>query len=130
MRCIRSWPAEVVDGTTINMGALTCDECGEIVFRVRFTAGRFLGVDCRCVREKVEATCTNPYADLTIQHVHDEHGKPIRVTSARQLGEAEQRYNFASVVRNMDAKNFNAPPQARKQGIKETYQRKFHYNGR
>src|SRR5271156_6138989 len=110
MRCIRLWLVAVVDGTT-KMGALTCDECGEIVFRVRFTGGRFLGVDCRCVREAAVKTCINPYSDLTIQHVHDEHGKPIHVTSARQLGEAEQRYNFASVVRNMDAKNFDAPPQ-------------------
>lgn len=105
--------------------ALKCDECGETVYRVRFRAGRFLGVDCRCVREANAANCINPYGDLTLAHIHDEHGEPVRVTSSRQLAEAEKRFNFSSVVRNMEQKNFDAPPQARRQGITETYQRKF-----
>jgi hypothetical protein len=110
-------------GTSIDM-AQTCQGCGKDSYRVRLVGKRFLGVDC-CIREVFIASTANPYGDLTLNHIHDEKGQPVRVTSSRQLAEAEVRFNFSSCVRNMEQKNFDAPPQARRQGIGETYQRKF-----
>ena len=60
-----------------------------------------------------------------MDHVHDEYGKPIRVTSLRQLQAAESRYNFASVVGNMDDANVNTPPQQRKIQVADLYPFKF-----
>lgn len=111
------------------MAQQVCDGCGKPIYRSRLIRKRWLGVDCGCVREEAIKSTINPYGDLTIQHIHGEDGKPIRVTSSRQLAEAEVRYNFSSVVRNMEQKNFDAPPQARRQGIGETYQRKFFRRG-
>lgn len=106
-----------------------CDGCGKPVYRSRFVGGKWMGIDCNCVREIGVVTTNNPYGDLTLQHVHGEDGKPLRVTSSRQLGAAEQKFNFSSVVRNMNESNFDAPPPARRQGIGETYHRKFSKRG-
>lgn len=114
--------AEVVgDGET----EMTCDKCNEVVYRTRFIGGKWIGVDCNCVQEARIQSCVNPYGDLTLQHVHGDDGKPVRVTSSRQLSEAEKRYNFSSVARNMDSKNFDAPPQARVSTVADHYKRKF-----
>lgn len=109
--------------------AQRCDGCGKDNYRVRFIGGKFLGTEC-CIRDiAIAAGATNPYGDLTLSHIHDEKGQPVRITSSRQLAAAEQRFNFSSVVRNMEQKNFDAPPTARRQGIGETYQRKFSRRG-
>lgn len=104
---------------------MTCDKCNEVVYRTRFIGGRFLGLDCNCVREARIQSCINVYSDLTLDHISDEMGNKVRVTSARQLSEAEKRYNFSSVALNMDSKNFDAPPQARVSTVTDHYQRKF-----
>ena len=109
--------------------ASPCDKCGKRVARVRFVGARWLGHDCGCAAERVLPTATNPYGDLTLQHVHDENGKPLRVTSARQLREAETRYNFSSVVANQDSKNFDTPPPSHQRHVGEFYKRKFASRG-
>lgn len=102
-----------------------CGNCGETCYRTRFIGGKFLGLDCRCVKDRAQASAVNPYADLTLEHVYDEHGQPVRITSSRQLSEAEQRYNFASVVRNMDENNIDKPTQQPVFNVTDHYRRKF-----
>jgi len=105
--------------------ANTCDQCGETCYRTRYIGGRYLGLDCRCVTDRTQASTANPYGDLTIEHVHDEKGNPVRVTSSRQLAEAEKRYNFASVVRNFDQANIDRPPQQKVFQVTDFYREKF-----
>lgn len=103
-----------------------CDQCGEQVFRTRFIRGKWLGLDCRCVRElPVDPGAVNPYADLTLDHVSDEYGNKVRITSSRQLGEAEKRYNFASVTRNFNSDRIEQAPQQKVFTVSDMYKRKF-----
>ena len=106
-----------------------CDACGQSVHRVRFSGGKFLGVDCHCLQERrrsVEAPAVDmTYDGLVLEHVHGEDGKPLRVTSSRQLARAEQQFDFISVVRNMEAQNFNDAPQQRRFEVGDFYKRKF-----
>ena len=55
-----------------------------------------------------------PLSELVMDHVHDELGRPLRVTSLRQLREAEQRLHFRSIVANEDSANFDTPPKSDK----------------
>jgi hypothetical protein len=106
--------------------ANVCESCHEVVYRTRFVRGRWLGLDCRCFADPpVEAGATNPYADLTIEHVYGDDNKPIRVTSARQLREAEKRFEFCSVVANMESRHFDDAPQQRVIRVEDVYKRKF-----
>lgn len=66
---------------------------------------------CANPQHSLNAVAT-PLAELVMDHVHDEFGKPLRVTSLRQLREAEQRLHFRSVVANEDSQNFDTPPRA------------------
>lgn len=36
----------------------------------------------------------NPYENLTLEHVRDEHGKPIKVNSRKEMEAAEKKYKF------------------------------------
>lgn len=97
---------------------IVCDSCGEETARyvVRFYDGR-LHQECRvCThpRHSGYSSCVNPYADLRLDHVLDEENKPVRVTSRRQLEQAEKRYNFRSLVAHTMSENFDKPPQQRK----------------
>ena len=105
--------------------ANVCESCGESCYRTVWRSGRFIGVDCRCYSEKVQASTINPYGDLTLDHVYGHDGKPIRVTSSRQLSRAEQDHNFISVVRNMDSANIDRAPQQRPMSVGDIYRRKF-----
>lgn len=105
--------------------ANVCEACGETCYRTRFLAGRWLGLDCRCVTDKAQASCNNPFGDLTLEHVFDERGNKVRITSSRQLAEAEKRYNFASVVRNQDSTNIDRPPEQPVFRVDDRYRRKF-----
>jgi hypothetical protein len=93
-----------------------CDSCGAETERyfIRFHSGRSY-TECKvCNQPRHSApSCVNPYADLTLEHVHDESGKPLRVTSKRQLLEAEKRFGFRSLVANMNSENFDKPPQVK-----------------
>lgn len=91
-----------------------CDTCGEMTERyiLRLSSGKFY-TECKvCDQPRHSApSCVNPYADLTLEHVTGEDGKPVRVTSKRQLLEAEKRYNFRSLVAHTYEANFDKPPQ-------------------
>jgi len=93
-----------------------CDTCGEVTERyfVRFNNGKSF-TECKvCNQPRHSApSCVNPYADMILTHVHDESGKPLRVTSKRQLLAAEKRYGFRSLVANYNSENFDKPPQVK-----------------
>jgi hypothetical protein len=67
---------------------------------------------CRSPRLRPQSVA-NPFADLTLEHVHDDHGAPLRVTSLRRLQQAEQRHRFRSLVANTREAEFDKPPQTR-----------------
>jgi putative FmdB family regulatory protein len=86
-------------------------------------------VDCpRCHSRKVEqqisapafvisdkghyrGRCSNPYENLTLQHVRDEKGKPVRVNSLAELRVAEKRYGFVHAFSSQNASSLDDAPQ-------------------
>jgi hypothetical protein len=104
-----------------------CGNCGKDVARQRFLQEslKWVGVDCGCVRALAIANLANPWSDLTLQHIHDEQGKPIRVTSIHQLREAEKRYEFKHHLANSNSEHFNIPPTHKPQTVLDRYERKF-----
>jgi hypothetical protein len=109
------------------MAMNVCDACGIPVHRTRLvqSTGKWLGFDCGCLSEEIVKTTVNPYADLTLDHVHDERGQKVRVTSKRQLHEAEKRYHFKHHVANMNEANFGVAPSHRATTVADHYRRKF-----
>ena len=105
--------------------ANNCDKCGQPCHRTRFTGGQYIGIDCGCLREQRTQSAVNPFGELELDHVHDEYGKKVRVTSLRQLQEAEKRYNFASVVANFDDSHVNDAPQQKVFSVADVYRSKF-----
>ena len=105
-----------------------CGSCGVPVFRTRFSAGKWLGVDCGCSRGTVIADPDNPFhndGSLTLEHIYDERGEKVRVTSRRQLEEAESRFHFNHIPTNMDRANWDRPKQQQAYTVGDRYQRKF-----
>jgi hypothetical protein len=110
--------------------AAICSICGKesVHYRQRVAPAVFEGerpqfiVTCQtCLNPRhAELAGTNPLGSLTLTHVHDELGQPVRVTSLRQLRAAEQRYHFRSVVANQDAANFDTPPEHKTGNILES----------
>lgn len=108
--------------------AQTCDACKEITYRVRFIGGQWLGLDCRCVREAVAVDMDNPFrsdGELVLSHVHDEQGKPLRVTSRRQLEEAQSKLHFNHVPSNMDKANWDRPKQQKFYTVRDLVEKRF-----
>jgi hypothetical protein len=70
----------------------------------------------------------NPFRNegsLTLEHVHDSDGKPLRVTSMRQLEAAQNRLHFNHIPTNMDRANWDEPKQQRAYTVGDLYRRKF-----
>jgi len=108
--------------------AQVCSGCGESVFRTRFSGGKWLGVDCGCSRDAIIVDSDNPFrnnGELVLEHVHDSDGKPLRVTSIRQLEAAQNRLHFNHIPTNMDRANWDRPKQQRAYTVGDHYQRKF-----
>jgi len=56
--------------------------------------------------------CHNPYENLTLHHVRDEHNKPIKVNSRRELEAAEKKYGFVHALSHALTQDaIDAPPQ-------------------
>lgn len=92
---------------------MICSKCGadSVAYTVRLTP---LGprVCCRrCRSPRSRPSCVNPYAGLVLDHVHDEHGRSVEVSSLRQIRDAEKRYRFRSLVANENSADFDKPPQ-------------------
>lgn len=103
--------------------SIKCDSCGEetSVYTVRFYNER-LHQECKvCTqpRHSGYSSTVNPYSDLTLDHCLDDQNRPVRVTSRRQLEQAEKKYHFKSLVANQWEENFDKPPQQRKMNAME-----------
>ena len=112
--------------------ARACDNCGCTTnSRLRLQGGKFLGVDhCRCARAaRARQSVNNPFGDLTLEHVKEEFGNPVHVSSIRQLEQAERRLNFSSVILAQDERNIDAPPIQRTITVDSLYRRKFASRG-
>jgi len=111
--------------------AQQCDLCSQPVYRKIWTTdaatGKMVGkgVECGCTRKPKPPVGTDNVFSVTLQHVHDEFGKPIRVDNLRQLSAAESRYGFESCILSRNEQNFNDAPQQRKFGVADLYRRKF-----
>lgn len=97
----------------------TCATCGEVTakFTTKFPANSSTPVITCSVCENPRHSLASGqggsfFDELVLDHVHDESGQPVRVSSVRQLREAEKRYNFRHHAANMDQANWDKPPQA------------------
>lgn len=68
---------------------------------------------CRACAFPRICSVANPYDNFELEHVHDDNGRPLRVTSLRQMHEAERRHRFKSLVANERSADFDKPPQTR-----------------
>ncbi len=100
------------------MARAICDTCKQEVSRytqwpVEQPDGRYCFATscyaCEHPQHSMQTGAVRVFSDLTLDHVTGEDGRPVRVTSLRQLREAEKRYHFRSVVANSDEKNFDRP---------------------
>ena len=106
----------------------TCAKCEKYVVTQRFMGGQFLGVECGCAFVRINADADNPFrvsGELVLEHIHGDDGKPLRVTSRRQLEEAQKKHHFNHVPSNMDRKNWDTPTQQRTYTVGDLYRRKF-----
>lgn len=100
-----------------------CEECGVETMRsvTKFYATGPKTTCFRCEHPVHSSPAANPYADLTLEHVITEDGKPLHVTSKRQLLEAEKKYHFRSLVAHTDEANFDKPPQTEKRNLNQMF---------
>lgn len=93
----------------------TCQSCNHEVQRyvTKFHASGAITTTCHTCEHPVHSSTVGaiPSDGLVLDHVLDESGKPVRVTSLRQLREAETRYHFRSLIGHTDEANFDKPPQ-------------------
>jgi hypothetical protein len=95
---------------------MICDECQrEADHYVRKLTKTGFRTQCRaCKTGRVRPSVYSPFADMRIDHVHGHDGKALRVTSLRQLYEAEKEFKFKSCVGHTDEARFDDPPQQTK----------------
>lgn len=104
--------------------AVICSACGHATtsYTLKFS-GASPEATCKiCENPRHSLTAghgESMFADLTIDHVTDEFGKPVRVTSRRQLHEAEKRYRFQHHAANHDQANWDKPPQPQSGSIQD-----------
>lgn len=91
-----------------------CESCGEDTPRyvMKFYSGRAHYTCHVCEHPRHSRVGqVNPFANMILEHVTGEDGKPVRVTSRRQLEAAEKKYHFRSLVAHSWEENFDKPPQ-------------------
>jgi|HubBroStandDraft_1064217.scaffolds.fasta_scaffold319969_2 hypothetical protein len=112
-----------------NSDMADCSKCGKTIITQRLIGKEFLGVECGCAFVKFMRDADNPFStdgELVLDHIHtDEAGTKLRVTSRRQLEEAQKAYGFNHVPTNMDRNNWDQPKQQRTYTVSDHYQRKF-----
>ena len=97
---------------------MICSRCGHDV--TAFSLRPSSGPVCRaCSSPHSHASVANPFAALVLDHAHDDQGRPIEVTSLRQLQAAEKRHHFHSLVANERSADFDKPPQHRQPDLFE-----------
>src|ERR1700690_4133163 len=69
----------------------------------------------------------NVFEGFTVQHVHDENHKPIKVNSIKELREAEKRYGFVLNCATNDGGDVSEAPQHEKDAgnIARNYKKKW-----
>lgn len=107
-----------------------CDSCHKDNYRVTFVAGRgqWLGTECGCLRIQIARDMDNPFAtsgELVLDHVRDGDGNKVRVTSLRELRQAESKHNFEHVASNADRSNWDKPRQQTAYNIGDNYRSRF-----
>lgn len=107
--------------------AQQCAECKRDILTTRWSPSKskWIGVECGCASQRLQGSVNSPFSDLVLDHVHDEAGRPVRVTSIHQLREAEKRYNFSHVVANQNEANIHTPKQSAAYNVGDAYRRKF-----
>lgn len=110
--------------------AQACGSCGKDNYRVVFVAGtsQWLGAECGCLRTRILRDMDNPFStagELILDHVTDSSGNKVRVTSLRELRQAESKFNFEHVASNNDRVNWDKPRQQTAYQVTDHYQRKF-----
>jgi len=110
--------------------AQTCGSCGKDNYRVVFVAGRsqWLGAECGCLRVQILRDMDNPFAtagELVLDHVRNGDGQKVRVTSLRELRQAESKFNFEHVASNNDRANWDKPKQQPAYQVADHYQPRF-----
>ena len=110
--------------------AQQCGQCGKDNYRTTFVAsqGKWLGAECGCFSVRFLRDTDSPFStngELVLQHIHDSDGKPLRVTSMRELEAAQSKYHFNHVVTNMDRGNQDQPKQQRVYTIRDLVRSKF-----
>lgn len=103
-----------------------CGKCGHDTtsYTMKFRANS-VQYECHvCEHPPIsDARCANPFSEIVLDHVTGEDGRPLRVTSSRQLREAEKKYNFRSLVAHTDEANFDKPPQRNQESIADAMTR-------
>ena len=91
---------------------MICSQCGydSPTFSIRITPRGPRRICRHCRSPRSRESVVNPY-DLTLDHVHDHSGQPLRVSSLRQLQAAEKEFQFKSLVANENENRFDEPPQ-------------------
>lgn len=108
--------------------AQKCDVCSREVYRTTYIGGKWVGEDCGCRNPPMIHDCDSPFRDgatLTLDHIHNERGEKVVVSSIRQLREAEKRHGFVHHASNMSKRDWGNAPQQRRYTIADLYQRKF-----
>jgi hypothetical protein len=104
-----------------------CSKCDKPIITQRLIGDKFLGVECGCAFVRFMADADNPFrtaGELVLEHIHED-GKPLRVTSRRQLEEAQKTHHFNHIPTNMDRANWDTPKQQRVWNVGDRYKRKF-----
>lgn len=107
--------------------ANVCEGCTQSVYRTIFNTAKkqWLGVECGCTRRARAQMSTGSMFDITFDHVHDQFGNKVHVSSIRELERAEKTFGFQSVVLNKDAQNFDDAPQQPKVDVASLHKWKF-----
>lgn len=75
---------------------------------------------CRaCTRPRLRDSVANPYQNLELEHVHDDAGQPLRVSSLRQLDQAQRQHHFQHWATSADSVNIDKPPSHRQPTLYE-----------
>lgn len=100
---------------------MICSRCGHdsSSFSIRITSAGSQRVCRHCTSAHPRQSVVNPFASLRLDHVTDEMGQPVEVTSLRQMQQAERRYKFRSLVANEREADFDKPPQHRQKDLFE-----------
>ena len=90
-----------------------CANCGEIQYRLSWRDGKGIGTECGCLHSTNPRNSVADPFDLTLEHVHDENGRPMHFENLRQLSrweaESGQVHAVLSHGENWQPNDWQAP---------------------